>query len=129
MGYMTTISILNDGFHCIAKHPQELVDAISEGMNGMNRQSIFKQQEKEYGVSTFYVGNGGNNTLIAPAFHADDQHVFLVGQNFMYNLNKCYGFTDERTLNFQLQAIETAMSLLETSKKLLLKNKKEIEQK
>lgn len=37
MGYMTTITILNDGFDQIKENPKEFVDAINDGMDGYRR--------------------------------------------------------------------------------------------
>lgn len=80
MGYMTTITILNDGFSQIEKSPKEFVENISEGMNGIRRYlgSIERNNINSYGV-----GNHCNNVIVAKSNHADDPRMFISYQNSM----------------------------------------------
>ncbi|MEK4006501.1 hypothetical protein [Paenibacillus sp. FSL H3-0333] len=80
MGYMTTITILNDGLSQIKDNPEEFVDKISEGMNGYRR---FLGSIERNSVSTFGVGNHCNNVMVAASNHADDPRMFISYQNSM----------------------------------------------
>lgn len=80
MGYMTTITILNDGFSQIKNSPAEFVEKIDEGMDGIKR---FLGSYERNNINSYGVGNHCNNVLVAKSNHADDPRLFISYQNSM----------------------------------------------
>lgn len=77
MGYMTTVTILNDGFDQIEKHPKEFIEKISDGMNGINRfDRLVRQNINSYGI-----GNHANVIQVVKSHHADEPRMFIAFQN------------------------------------------------
>lgn len=77
MGYMTVVSILNDGWHLLQENPDKFMDNISRGMRGEYRGSVVQ----EYGVQGF-----ANPMEVHRSFHANESNLLLVGQNHMENV-------------------------------------------
>lgn len=78
MGYMTTITILNDGFDQIKQNPERFVENIQLGMNGIN---TWRKRERK--INTYSVGNHCNPMEVAQSHHADEARLYLVYQNMM----------------------------------------------
>lgn len=77
MGYMTVVSILNDGWHLLQENPDKFMDNISRGMRGEYRGSVVQA----YGVQGF-----ANPMEVHRSFHANESNLLLVGQNHMENV-------------------------------------------
>lgn len=119
MGYMTTVTILNDGFHGIEEQPDKFVETIRDAMNGCH--NGFSDR---CGVYTYYVGNAGNNVQLSPSYHADNTKLYLCGQNLMSDLSKICGIESKRDIEFQLSRIEQARAVLDYTEKELKKKLK-----
>ena len=61
MGYMTVVSILNDGWHTIEEHPQEFVENIFNGMT--EGRGPFEKQKR---VKSYPVGNRAKRGIFRP---------------------------------------------------------------
>lgn len=83
MGYMTIVSILNDGLDQIEENPKEFVDGITKNLNG-----TYKSNGKYQRSTTFGVGNHCNQVEVYQSFHADDTQVFFAGWNSLVNINE-----------------------------------------
>lgn len=73
MGYMTVISILNDGWTSIQNNPEELVKQIDTGMDQMNPKT----------VTSHSVGNRYPSVFVGRSMHADNPQLMLACRNFM----------------------------------------------
>lgn len=110
MGFMTTITILNDGFDQIEKYPKEFVECIKDGKDGVIKPGgISNKLVNDYGV-----GNFCNCVKVAQSHHADNPRLYLVYQNMMVSLG----------LNNDITNIELRKRLLEIAKT-LIKNEEE----
>ncbi|RNB59474.1 hypothetical protein EDM57_04855 [Brevibacillus gelatini] len=119
MGYMTTITILNDGWDQIEKYPKEFIEAIDEGMNGYRR---YLGRVEQNNINSFGIGNHCNNVLVAKAHHADDPRMFIAYQN---SLN-IIGWGNDST------SIENRKRMLKLAKQMIKREEeaiKEIEEK
>lgn len=74
MGYMTVVSILNDGWHTIKDNPDIFIENIQKGMQGEYRASTVQH----YPIKGFC-----NPMEVRRSFHADRSVLLLVGQNHM----------------------------------------------
>ena len=119
MGYMTTLTILNDTYDAIEKNPKQFFSAIDDAMGGglLGRRNHIGTN---FGANTYHIGNGGQ-VDIAPSYHMDDVKLFLCGCNGMYDLGRVYGIDDKRSIEIQLSFIERAKIILEYSEKELKK--------
>lgn len=89
MGYMTTITILNDALDQIKKYPKEFVDNVLNGVNGIDK---FGKRENKL-INSYGVGNYANPIEVAKSHHADESRLYLVYQNMMVSL----GYNDDIT--------------------------------
>lgn len=78
MGYLTTITILNDALEKFENHPADFAQAIFDGINRANR------DRQEVSVP-FH--NYGNYINVQPSRHADDTTVYLHHGNGVTNLD------------------------------------------
>jgi len=124
MGYMTTVTILNDGFHGIEENPKKFVESIRDAMCGCHNGS-----SDRCGIYTYYVGNAGNNVQLAPSYHADESKLYLCGQNLMSDLSKTYGIELQRDVEFQLSRIRQARTILDYTEKELTRKLESINSK
>jgi hypothetical protein len=83
MGFMTEVSILNDGWDQIEKDPVGFVQRIKEAMHQGRRDRTSRG-----------LGNHANMLTLHPSHHADDKRIYLAYQNMFLNLNE-YGIEDE----------------------------------
>lgn len=113
MGFMTVVSILNDGWDTIKKHPEQFIKNIEMGMNGDDESGISIHNSM---VNEYAVGNFANPMEVSKSFHADISHLFYVGQNCMTVLTD-YTVKDKRDIEFQLQRIKEAKNLLRHQEK------------
>lgn len=80
MGYMTEISILNDAIDVVLDNPDQLADAIREGMNG--------EPGDTHAVRSKTGGIFINPITTQPSHHADDPRVYIASQNSFTDISK-----------------------------------------
>lgn len=107
MGYMTTITILNDGFSQIKENPKEFVEKISEGMNGYRR---FLGSTEINNINSFGVGNHCNNIMVATSNHADDPRMFISYQN---SLDIIGWGNDSKHLEYRKRLLKIAKGMIQ----------------
>jgi len=93
MGYMTTITILNDAWHVIEKNQQQFINIINAGMNGIDE---FRGRGRY--INDYSIGNHSSPVMVAQSNHADDQRLFLTGGNMMTT----FGYVNDMT-NLELR--------------------------
>lgn len=106
---MTVVSILNDGWENIKKHPDEFINNIELGMNGI---PSYSKMPGSRSVNYYGVGNHANPMEVATSFHADHAGIFFVGQNTMTMLNDWRPKSD-REMRLQLDRIVAAKRALD----------------
>lgn len=121
MGYMTVVSVLNDGWPFIEKHPDQFVRNIFDGMTGSG-----KSLEKLKMVNSYPVGNHCNPMQVAKSFHADCPQIFYVGQNSMTMLTD-WTAKNKDDIEAQLKQIKSAKSMLNHQEKELKKKLQEFD--
>ncbi|QHW35812.1 hypothetical protein GZH47_33510 (plasmid) [Paenibacillus rhizovicinus] len=114
MGYMTTITILNDAFDQIEKHPVEFVESIKLGMNGIDK---FGARNKE--ISNFGIGNYANPIDVARAHHADDPRLYLAFQNMTVAFGYSNDLKDPRHLELRKRMLKMAKDILKQEERLI----------
>ena len=115
---MTVVSILNDGWNTIKKHPDEFIQNIEKGMEGIPSYSKLPGSRT---VNYYGVGNHANPMEVAESFHADHPGIFFVGQNTMTMLND-WRPKSEREMRLQLDRIVAAKRDLDLIEKELRDN-------
>lgn len=113
MGFMTVVSILNDGWDTIKKHPDQFIKNIEMGMAGDDENGIRSYHSM---VNEYPVDNFSNPMEVAKSFHADTPHVFFAGRNCMTMLTD-YSAKDKKEIEFQLKRIKEAKSLINYQEK------------
>lgn len=112
MGYMTVVSILNDGWDTIKQNPKTFMENIEKGMHGYGHAA----------VQSFPVGNYANPMEVHRSRHANMSQLLLVGGNKMEDLND---FEPHRMSDFylayKLRAIHEAEEKLEDAKEFLIR--------
>ena len=78
MGYLTTITINNDGADNIKNHPVEFADKVVKACAGLYARM---------GVSSFGVGMHGNMVQVQTPRHGDDKTIFVQIDNGVYEIN------------------------------------------
>lgn len=121
MGYMTVVSILNDGWSTIKNHPDQFIENIEMGMNGSME---YNDNESRKMINYYPVAGFCNPMEVAKSFHADTPQVFYVGQNCMTMLTD-WTAKDKHSIDFQLERIKQAKSILNYQQK-ELKKKQEL---
>jgi len=119
MGYMTTITILNDAWSTIKEHPEEFIENIDQGMNGL---SYFNGRYYRKHINSYGVGNHCNPMEVAQSHHADDVRLYLVGQNMMSTFGY---FNDIKDIKLRKSLLRKAKWILEQEEKQI----KELEEK
>lgn len=89
MGYITTISIHNDGASELMKHPEKLAEILNNATLG-----VYNNQKRGYNG---YVGLGGHSNLITvqKPRHADDKTVYVHAGNTVVDMNPYMAKTKE----------------------------------
>lgn len=124
MGYMTTITILNDGWDQIKKNPEKFVENISEGMHGIKRRvggGIDRQA-----ISTFGLGNHCNLMDVAVSHHADDARMYVTWANTM---NIVGWGNDSEHLKHRKDVLAIAKQMIKREEEEIKRMEKEQEQK
>lgn len=117
MGYMTTITILNDAYDAMEKNKEEFFDNISIGMNGHTRHTKGFRR-----INCFGIGNYCNYMYVAQSNHANEDRLYLVGGNTM----DTFGYAnDEKDIEWRKKRLKRAKEILKYEAELI----KELEQK
>ncbi|AIM49961.1 hypothetical protein PORCELAIN_84 [Mycobacterium phage Porcelain] len=91
MGYMTNLTILNDGFDQLEKYPDDFVEGIKLNMNQ---------------GGTFGVGIYVNNVNVQAAEHADATQLIAVGGNFSTKVHTGWYVSSHRTIEGQVALLK-----------------------
>jgi len=116
MGYMTTITFLNDEFDQIEKFPEQFIEAIKLGMYGIDKYD--KNTNRKF-ITTHGIGYHGNCIDIAKSHHADDIRLYLVGQNMMTTFG--YANDDIKDLELRKELLETAKWIIKDEERRIKK--------
>ena len=122
MGYMTTLTFLNDGFDQIEEYPEQFINAIKLGMYGINKH--IKNTGRKF-ITTHSIGYYGNSVEVAKSHHADDYRLYLVGRNTMTT----FGYANEiNDIKYRKELVEMAKWIIKDEEKRIeeLKENKEI---
>lgn len=115
MGYLTTLTIYNDGLDQIQKNPEQFVKRLLEAANNTS------------GSSTLPVGNFGNLVKVQKTRHADDCTVYVHMGNTVCEMNA----HSEETLKTMMQSKKFFKKMIAEMKnqvKMLTKQLKEYEE-
>ncbi|MDD4779111.1 MAG: hypothetical protein PHT02_00710 [Tissierellia bacterium] len=104
MGYMTTITILNDAWNVIKANPEQFIKNIDMGMNGINKYNGCDRKR----INSYSI-DGHSAMKVAISNHADDFRLYLVGQNMMTS----FGYVND------IKDLELRKDLLKTTKRLI----------
>lgn len=107
MGYMTTITILNDAWHIIKENPEEFINNIDNGINGLRR--INGKYDRSKYINSYGVGNHCNPMEVAKSNHADDPRLFLTYGNMMVALGY---FNDIDNLQLRKDILKIAKGII-----------------
>ena len=77
MGFMTIVSILNDGWHLMKANPEQFMANIEKGMRDWSPGGS---------VRDYPIGNFCNPMEVRRSFHADQSVLLLAGQNSLEDL-------------------------------------------
>lgn len=91
MGYLTTITIYNDGCDQILKHPEEFAEKVYNACRG-----DYTPNDGEKGY--FGIGNNANLVTVQKPRHADDHTVYVHMGNTLVEMNS-YSRSTERIMN------------------------------
>jgi hypothetical protein len=113
MGYMTTITILNDDWHDMEKNPKKMIENISLGMNGVG---MFNEHDNKH-IHSYM----GNCLQVATSHHADQPRLYLVHRNLM----STFGYENDIIHNLELreELVRIAKSLIKEEEKEIKKIK------
>lgn len=119
MGYLTTITIYNDGLDEIEKHPAEFAKIVYDACSGTLTR---------YGRAV-QVGLGSHSNLITvqPPKHADNVQMYMHIGNCLFNANGYSNdFQDmvEKNPKFAKEIVERAKQMIEESERYILLNAK-----
>ena len=117
MGYMTVVSILNDAWENIKRHPDEFIENIEKGMFDTKRCRS---------VEWYSVGSYVNPMEVSKSFHADNDQVFYVGKNTMTNLTD-WNSKSKNEIEFQLKRMKQAKSAINLLEKELKERLKKLD--
>lgn len=123
MGFLTTITIYNDGADQLTKHPKELAKKLKNACIGVQRNR---------GKDWDSLGDHGNLLTLQKPRHADDETIYFHSGNTV----KCIDDVIERTRNYSkiestpnLREVDDAIKQLNFHLKRLKDLKKEIKNK
>jgi hypothetical protein len=87
MGYLTTITIYNDGCDQISKHPEEFAEKVSRACLG-----VYTREESH---GSFGLGYHGNLVTVQKPRHADDETIYVHSGNTLMEMNPYSEYTVE----------------------------------
>ena len=117
MGYMTVISILNDGFSAIKENPKEFVDKIEEGISGVKSYSSGTCLTNK-NINNYSVGNHANPMWVKKPLHTDSPQLTLSYQNMLVAFG---AFNDIEDLELRKKLLEKAKEVLRYEEMLIKK--------
>lgn len=82
MGYLTTITIYNDGCDQIPKNAQDFADKVKDACSGIYTRGGINRPAGEFGV-----GNHCNLVTVQHPRHADDHTVYVHAGNTVVEMN------------------------------------------
>jgi len=107
MGYMTTVTFLNDGFDQIEEYPEQFIKAIKLGMYGIDKHN--KNTNRKF-ITTHSIGFHSSLVDVAKSHHADDYRLYLVGRNTM----NTFGYANEiNDIEYRKELVEMAKFIIE----------------
>jgi hypothetical protein len=109
MGYMTTITFLNDAEDQIMKHPDQVVENIHLAMCG-----VTERTGREMGI-----GNHANCMEALPPHHADTPQLMLAYQNMTVAFGYFNNLKDPRHLDLRKRLLRIAQEILYQEKCLI----------
>ena len=113
MGYMTTITIRNDGFDSIKKNPEEFIKAIEEGMNGVNKMYLNEKGEPDRkSVNDYSVGYHSNPLCVALSHHANIPRLYIVHENMMNIIGSNSNLSEKRTLELRKRELQIIKDII-----------------
>lgn len=77
MGFLTTITIYNDGADQLQKHPKELAEILYKACSGI---------QKDSGIDSEGLGNHSNLITLQKPRHADDNTLYLHAGNTLIDV-------------------------------------------
>lgn len=108
MGYMTTVTFLNDGWSAIENDPKGFVECIS-GHDKFHRYNT---------INNFGLGNFGNMINVARSHHADEDRLYLVGGNMMVSL----GYSNDiKNISLRKLLLKTAKMIIKMEEEAIKK--------
>lgn len=123
MGFLTTITIYNDGVHELTKYPKELAKKLENACLGIQRNK---------GRNWDSLGYHGNLLILQKPRHADDETIYFHSGNTV----KCIDDIIKRTRDYSkiestpnLREVDDAINQLNFNLKRLKDLKKEIKNK
>jgi len=120
MGFMTTLTFLNDGFDQIEKHPEQFIEAIKLGINGIDK--YHKNSGRKF-ITTHGIGFHVNLVKVAKSHHADDYRLYLVGRNTMTT----FGYANEiDDIKYRKELVEIAKFIIEEEENRIKKLEKHL---
>lgn len=120
MGYMTTITILNDAFDQIENNPKQFIENIKKGIDGERISFIEnnKINHKKSYCNSYPVGNYCNPMEVAMSNHASESRLYLVGENMMTILGD---LNDIKDIEVRKKLLEEAKSIIQREENIIRK--------
>lgn len=104
MGYMTTVTFLNDGWSNIKADPIGFVEKVNLGMHG-----ISEDNKRDKNINTYSLGNHAGKIDVLASHHADDPRLLLIYQNAMTAIG--YG-SDSNNIEQRKRALALAKQMI-----------------
>lgn len=104
MGYMTTVTLLNDGWSNIEADPKGFVEKVRLGMHG-----ISEDNKWEKNINTYRLGNHSGIIDVLASHHADEARLLLIYQNAMTVIG--YG-NDSKSIEQRKRALVQAKQMI-----------------
>ena len=121
MGYMITLTFLNDGFDQIEEHPEQFIDAIKLGMYGINKHN--GNSNRKF-ITTHSIGFHSSLVEVAKSHHADDFRLYLVGRNTM----NTFGYANEiDDIKYRKELVGMAKFIIKEEEKRIKELEKKME--
>jgi hypothetical protein len=111
MGMMTSVTILNDGWHAIKQHPDQFIQNIEKGMSNWRTS-----------VEDYPVGNYANPMQVHRSVHADIPQLLLLYQNSTLDLGDDI---EDHDIAYFKRCISVAESIIEDAKAAIKKKERQ----
>jgi hypothetical protein len=117
MGYLTTITIYNDGLDQIEKNPKEFTEKTCRACLGV-------YSRNDGSENSFGVGNHGNLVTVQAPRHMDDSTIYVHMGNTVCEMN-AYSMRTSELMQHSTQFFDKMLKEMEEQVKLLKKRRKE----